>query len=181
LSVLAIVVIAWPLLRKLSATGAWYPTADTPYPPNCSRGLKAFGEALFWSEKKWKRELARTTHHYRLLKTPVAAVLERFRVQAIVRYVFGAIVVSTAVQIVLLPQMIVYFHRLSLSSLVLNIVVSVSLALLAAVALAGLLLANISTSIAAPVLKLAELINWLMVHSVDPFSKFVIASLRLPE
>jgi competence protein ComEC len=181
LSVLAIVVIAWPLLRKLSATGAWYPTADTPYPPNCSRVLKAFCEGLFWSEKAWQRELARSTHHYRLFKTPVAVVLERYRVQAIVRYVFGAIVVSAAVQIVLLPQMIFYFHRLSLSSLVLNIVVSVLLALLAAVALAGLLLANISNLFATPLLKLAELLNSLMVHSVDPFSNFDIASLRIPE
>jgi competence protein ComEC len=95
--------------------------------------------------------------------------------------VFGAIVVSAAVQMMLLPQMILYFHRLSLSSLVLNIVVSVLLAMLAAVALVGLLLANISASIAAPVLKLGEAINWVMVHSVDPFSNFQLASLRLPE
>ena len=181
LSVLAIVVIAWPLLRKLSAIGAWYPTGDTPYPPNCSRGLKAFCEALFWSEQKWARELARTTHHYRLFKVPLAEALERYRIQRVLRYVFGALVVSAAVQIVLLPQMIVYFHRLSLSSLVLNIVVSVLLTALAAMALVGLLLTQISLSVAAPVLKLAEAINWLMVHSVDPFADVGVASLRLPE
>jgi competence protein ComEC len=181
LSVLAIVVIAWPLLRKLSAIGAWYPTGDTPYPPNCSRLLKAFCEALFWSEQQWKRELARSTHYYRLFKTPLAGVLERYRVQRLLRYVFGALVVSAAVQTVLLPQMIVYFHRLSLSSLVLNIVVSVLLAVLAAVAVGGLLLAQVSVTMAAPVLKSAEAINWLMVHSVDPFARVGLASLRLPE
>ena len=181
LSVLAIVVIAWPLLRKLSAIGAWYPTGDMPYPPNCSRELKAFCETLFWSEKSWKREIARSTHHYRLFKIPLARVLERYRIQWCSRYVFGAIVVSAAVQLVLLPQMIVYFHRLSLSSLVLNIVVSVSLALLAAVALVALLVAQVSAPVAVPLLKLAEAINWLMVHSVDPFSDVGIASLRLPE
>jgi predicted membrane metal-binding protein len=58
-------------------------------------------------------------------------VLERWRLQRFLRYVFGAIVVSAAVQLVLLPQLIVYFHRLSLSSLVLNIVVSVLLTVLA--------------------------------------------------
>jgi competence protein ComEC len=179
--VLAIVVIAWPLLRKFSATGAWYPTGDTPYPPNCSRELKAFCETLFWSEKNWRRELARSTHHYRLFKVPLARVLERYRIQWCLRYVFGAIVVSAAVQIVLLPQMIVYFHRLSLSSLVLNIVVSVSLAVLATVALVALLVAQVSAPLAMPLLKLAEAINWLMVHSVDPFLNFKIASLRLPE
>src|SRR5687768_4706028 len=181
LSVLAIVVIAWPLLRKLSAIGAWYPTGETPYPPNCSRELKAFCEMLFWRERAWKREIARSTHRYRLFKFPFAAVLERYRIQWCLRYVFGAIVVSAAVQLVLLPQMILYFHRLSLSSLVLNIVVSVLLALLAVVALVALLVAQISTSLGAPVLKLAEAINWLMVHSVDPFTDAGIASLRLPE
>jgi len=181
LSVLAIVMIAWPLLRKFSGIGAWYPSGETPYPPNCSRLLKAFCETLFWSEKSWQREIARSSHHYKLFKVLLATVLERFKVQWCVRYVFGAVVVSTAVQVVLLPQMTVYFHRLSLSSLLLNIVVGVLLALLAAVALVGLLLANVGTSIATPVIKLAEAINWLMVHSVDPFSDAGIASSRLPE
>ncbi len=181
LSVLAIVVIAWPLLRKFSAIGAWYPRSETPYPPNCSRSLKAFCETLFWTEGTWKREMARSTHHYRLFKVPLAAALERYKIQWCLRYVFGAIIVSAAVQIVLLPQMIVYFHRLSLSSLLLNIVVSVLLALLAAVALVALLLAQLSAPIAMPLLKLAEAINWLMVHSVDPFADAGIASLRLPE
>ena len=181
LSVLAIVVIAWPLLRKFSSIGAWYPTGDTPYPPNCSRELKAFCETLYWSEKNWKREIERSTHHYRLFKFPLGGVLERYRIQWFLRYLFGAIVVSAAVQILLLPQMILYFHRLSLSSLVLNIVVSVLLAALAAVALIGLLVAQISEPLAVPLLKLAEAINWLMVHSVDPFADVGAASLRLPE
>lgn len=181
LSVLAIVVIAWPLLRKFSAIGAWYPTTDTPYPPACTRELKAFCETLFWSEKNWKREIARSTHRYRVFKVSIAAALERWRIQWCLRYVFGAIVVSASVQIVLLPQMIMYFHRLSLSSLVLNIVVSVLLAVLAGVALVGLLLAEVSTSLAAPVLRFAEAINWLMVHSVDPFANGGLGSLRLPE
>jgi competence protein ComEC len=35
--------------------------------------------------------------------------------------------------------------------------------------------------IAAPLLKLADLINWLMVHSIDPFLDFGWATFRLPE
>ncbi len=53
LSVLAIVVIAWPLLSSMSAIGAWYPTRSMPYPPACSRALKTFCELLFWSKSKW--------------------------------------------------------------------------------------------------------------------------------
>ena len=181
LSVLAIVVVAWPLLLKLSAIGAWYPSRSNPYPPVCSRVLKTICEILFWREQKWRQELARSTHHYRLFKTDAAIWLERYHVQPVLRYTFGAVVVSVCVQVMLLPLMIVYFHRLSLSSLVLNIVVSVLLAALVAVALLALLLANVSTALSAPLFRLADAIDWAMVHSVDPFSSFGLASLRLPE
>jgi len=175
LSVLAIVVIAWPLLSNMSAIGAWYPTRYRPYPPACSRGFKYICELLFWSEKKWTNELARSTHGYRLFKASVAVWLERYHMQAILRYLFGAVVVSASVQLMLLPLMIVYFHRISLASLVLNIVVSILLAALVVVALLALLIAQ------APLFKLADAINWLMAHSVDPFSDFGWAGFRLPE
>jgi competence protein ComEC len=181
LSVLAIVVIAWPLLSSMSAIGAWYPTRSRPYPPVCSRGFKTFCELLFWREQKWAQEVARTPNDYRLFKASGAAWLERYHVQAILRYTFGAVVVSASVQLVLLPLMIVYFHRLSLASLVLNIVVSILLAVLVAVALLALVVAQVSAAIAAPLFKLADAINWLMVHSVDPFSRFDWATFRLPE
>ena len=181
MSVLAIVVLAWPLLSSLSAIGGWYPTRTTPYPPACSRGLKTFCEVVFWSERKWAQEVARSPHGYRLFKAPLASWLERYRVQAALRYTFGAVVVSASVQLMLLPLMIVYFHRLSLASLVLNIVVSILLAALVAIALLALLIAQVSIAIAAPLFRLADAINWLMVHSVDPFSDFGWATFRLPE
>jgi len=84
-------------------------------------------------------------------------------------------VVSVSVQLMLLPLMIVYFHRISLASLVLNIIVSLLLAALVVVALLALLTAQ------APLFKLADAINWLMVHSVDPFSNSGWATFRLPE
>ena len=71
LSVLAIVVIAWPLLLNFSAIGAWHPTRSTPYPPACSRGLKSLCEVLFWSERKWRQELDRSSHSCRLFKTQI--------------------------------------------------------------------------------------------------------------
>jgi competence protein ComEC len=175
LSVLAIVAIAWPLLLKMSSIGAWHPTRSTPYPPACSPALKTFCEIIFWSERKWQQELDRSPHDYRLFKARAAVWLDRYYLQSSVRYVFGAVLVSACVQVVLLPLMIVYFHRLSLATLVLNIVVSVLLAALVAVALVALLLSQ------APLFKLADAINWLMVHSVDPFSSFDLAALRLPE
>src|SRR5215217_9051936 len=181
LSVLAIVMVAWPLLLRLSAIGSWHPTRSTPYPPACSRVLKSFCEILFWREKKWRQELARSAHGYRLFKARPAAWLERYRLQSCLRYIFGAVVVSASVQMVLLPLLIVYFHRLSFASLLLNIVVSLLLAVLVAVALLALLVAPLSTMVAAPLFKFADAVNWVMVHSVDPFSRFRWAALRLPE
>jgi competence protein ComEC len=181
LSVLAIVVVGWPLLLKLSAIGSWYPSHSTPYPPACSRVVKTVCEILFWREQKWQQELARSSSKYRLFKTDAARWFERYHVQPVLRYTFGAVVVSTSVQLMLLPLMIVYFHRLSLSSLVLNIVVSVLLAVLVTVAMLALLLANVSAVLAAPLFRLADAIDWAMIHSVDPFSSFGLASLRLPE
>jgi competence protein ComEC len=181
LSVLAIVVIAWPLLLSVSAIGTWHPTRATPYPPICSRALKSFCEILFWNERRWQQELARSPHDYRLFKVSLAAWLERHYLQHILRYIFGAIVVSASVLIVLLPLMIVYFHRLSLASLLLNIVVSVLLAALVIVAMLALLISQSSAAVSAPLLRLADAINWLMVHSVDPFSDLGLAALRLPE
>ena len=178
LSVLAIVVIAWPLLLNLAAIGSWYPSRTTPYPPVCSRALKTFCELLFWSEASWQQQLARSSHDYRLFKARPAAWLERYQVQRCLRYLFGAVLVSASVQLVLLPLMIVYFHRLSLASLLLNIVVSVLLGVLVAVALTALLIAPLSAALSAPLFKLADAITWLMVHSVDPFSGF---NFRLPE
>ncbi|HXQ69031.1 MAG TPA: DNA internalization-related competence protein ComEC/Rec2, partial [Pyrinomonadaceae bacterium] len=181
LSVLAIVVVAWPLLQACSAIGAWYPTRETPVAPACSRGLRWFCELLFWSERNWKRELARAPYRYRLFKTPLAALLERYRVQACLRYFFTAVVVSSAVQLLLLPLMIIYFHRLSPASLILNIVVGLLLAALSVVALAALLLSQLSLTLAVPFFKLANLIDWLMIHSVDPFAHYNLASIHLPE
>lgn len=181
LSVLAIVVVAWPLLQACSGIGGWYPTRETPVPPACSRGLRWFCELLFWSERKWKKEIARSPHRYRLFKTPVAALLERYRVQACLRYVFAAVLVSCAVQLFLLPLMIVYFHRISPASLVLNIIVGVLLAALTAIAFMALLLSQLSPTLAAPFIKLANTIDWLMVHSVDPFAALNVASIHLPE
>ncbi len=181
LSVLAIVVIAWPMLQTFSAIGVWRPTRESPYPPRCSRGLKWFSEILFWSEKKWKGEIARSPHHYHLFKAPLAAWLERYHLQRCFRYIFGAIVVSGGVQVVLLPLLIVYFNRLSLASLVLNISVSLLLAVLAVVALLALLVSQVSVVMSEPLFDLANWIDWLMVHSVDPFAKLGLASIRLPE
>jgi competence protein ComEC len=181
LSVLAIVAIAWPLLQTFKAIGSWRPTQGSPYPPRCSRFLRTVCEALYWSEAGWRKELDRTSHDYRLFKTPLAKWLERTHLQRPLRYIFSAMVVSIGVQIVLLPLLIIYFHRLSLSSLILNIFVSPLLAVFGMIAVVALLISQLSLTLAGPFFELANLIDRLMVHSVDPFSAIGLASIRLPD
>jgi competence protein ComEC len=180
-SVLAMVVLAWPLLEKMAEIGSWRPTRATPYPPACAPWLRTFCEILFWSERESQRELEHLSYSYRLFKSPLAATLERLHLQHLLRYAFAAIAVSGCVQLALLPFLVVYFHRLSLASLVLNIGVSLMMAGVALVAAAGLVVAQVSAAAAAPLISAANALNWLMVHSVDPFASVGMSSLRLPE
>ncbi|HEX3561157.1 MAG TPA: ComEC/Rec2 family competence protein [Pyrinomonadaceae bacterium] len=181
LSVGAIVAVVVPLLSALQAVGEWRPARATPYPPACPRWFRTLGEVLYWRERVWRRELEQATYSYRLFKTPWAARLERWRVQRLLRFAFTAVLVSTVVQLALLPLLVTYFHRLSLASPLMNIFVGALLVLLAFAALAALALSNFSVTLAAPLTRLAEATAALLIHSVDPLTRAHIASLRLPE
>ncbi len=181
LSVLAIITLGWPLVEKLREVGQWRPTRATPYPPRAPRPLRVLAEALFWSERDWRREVEMSAYAYRLFKTPLAARLERLRLQRALRYSFAALVVSLSVQLALLPLLVLYFHRLSFAAPLLNLLVGAALALLALTAAAALLLSQLSVWLAAPLFKLAEGVCWLMTHSVDPFAAWGVAGARLPE
>jgi len=181
LSVLAIVTIAIPLVRKLTAIGAWQPTRQTPYPPICAEWLRVFCESIYWSERHWRREIAKSNFGYRLFKTPYAGWLERHHLQLVLRHTMSALIVSASVQVCLLPLLILYFHRLSFSALFLNIFVSGLMALLSVIAVFGLCVAQLSHSAAEPLSSLASGVDWLMVHSVDLFAIIGHHSWRLPE
>jgi competence protein ComEC len=100
--------------------------------------------------------------------------------QRLFRFAFAAVVVSASVQIGLLPLMVIYFHRLSIASLALNIFVGVLMAALAFAALAAVVVSHLSLWLASPLIVLTEKTNWLMIHLVDPFTHFSVASIRLP-
>jgi competence protein ComEC len=180
LSVLPIALLAAPLLRRMSDVGSWRPTGETPYPPPGPRWFRVFSEALFWSERAWRAEMAASNISYRLFKTPVAAKLEQWHIQRFLRFAVMAVVVSASLQLGIAPLMVIYFHRLSFASLFLNIFVGGLMALLAFVALGGVLVSHISAWLAWPLIMLAEKVNWLMTHLVDPFSRLGMASIRLP-
>ncbi len=181
LSVLAIVALAVPLLLSLKEAGEWRPVRATPRPPRCAPCWRTLGELLFWSERRHRKELERSTHSYRLFKTLWAARLERLRVQRVLRYIFGAALVSLAVQYVLLPVQVLYFHRLSPASLVLNVFVGVLLVILSFSALVAAVLSIVSPTMAAPFVSIAEAASRLASHGVEPFNAVGLSSLRPAE
>ncbi|HVG37771.1 MAG TPA: ComEC/Rec2 family competence protein, partial [Pyrinomonadaceae bacterium] len=181
LSVFAIIAAAWPLTQKLKAVGGWRPTRAEPYPPTAPPAVLAAAQILFWSERAWRAEMKNSTYSYRLIKHPWAARLERCKLQIIARHAFVAVLVSASVQIALLPFLIVYFHRFSCASLLLNVWVGVLMAGLSLLTVVAVALATMGDSWAAPLVKLAEYSNWLLTHSVDPFVDWGIASWRVPE
>lgn len=180
-SVLAILILAWPLLQTLAAIGAWRPARAYPYPPACPGWLRRFAEALYWDERAAVRHLQSAGYEYSGFKSKTAATLQSIHAQRLARFVFAAVVVSISVQLTLLPFLIIYFHRFSPASLVLNIFVGVGIAAVAMVALVGVMTAQISLAVSEPLFLAANSLNWLMVHSVDPFTRAQVASIRVPE
>src|SRR5882724_2322280 len=180
LSVISIVTLAVPIITRMQAVGSWRPAHETPYPPSGPAWFRSLSETIFWSERSWKAEMATSNVSYRLFKTGWADKFERWHLQRPLRFSVAAVIVSATVQIGMLPLLVIYFHRLSFASLLLNIFVGVAMAGLAFVALAATLLAQFSSAVAAPLIFLSEKIEWLMVHAIDPFNRFNIASIRLP-
>jgi competence protein ComEC len=179
-SVLSIVSISVPLLARMQSIGSWRPTMNTPYPPDCTRWFRSLSETIFWSEREWRAEQVRSNVRYRLFKTPLAAKLERWHVQTPLRFSVTAIVVSASIQLGMLPLLVLYFHRLSLASIILNIFVGGLMALLGLLALMSIVVWHLNGSLGAVLISIAEKISWLMRHAVDPFARAGLASLRLP-
>jgi len=180
LSVIAIVMLAVPLMMRMQQVGAWRPTHETPYPPAAPSWFCSISEMLFWSERGWRAEMATSNIRYRLFKSRWAIKLERLHLQRPIRFAAGAVILSAAVQLGMLPLLIVYFHRISFASLLLNIFVGLAMVLLVALCLIATLTAHLSSWLAAPLIVGAERIEWLMVHAIDPVSRLGVASIRIP-
>src|SRR5205807_5876144 len=102
-AVAAIVALALPLVDRLKQIGEWQPTARTPHPPSCPPRLRAFAEMLFWNEREFRRETARSPIRYRLEKSPAARGLNRLCLQPLARAAVLLAITSTAIQLATLP------------------------------------------------------------------------------
>lgn len=178
--VLAIVGMAVPLLERLQKIGNWHPKTETPVPPNVPKWLKTLCETLYWSEKNWQKELSQNVWQCKLFKSPYAEKLERWRLQKLFRYVFEVVVVSVIVQAWLLPLATIYFHRVSLASIFLNVPVGALMAIESLLAIIGIFVAQLSEILAAPFIWATEILNWLILNITIFFISFEWSSMRFP-
>ena len=155
-SVFGIIATAVPLIEKLRAVGGWRPTRETPFPPSVPGVVRRFCEALYWSEAGWRIESGRNVWRTSLFKRPLVAggVWEQLR--PVVRFVFEAVIVSASVQLWLLPLMAVYFHRIPIAGIVLNIWTGGLVAAMGILAVPALLLGSIADVLAMPFVAAAE-------------------------
>ena len=179
-SVAAIVAAAFPLIENLREIGNWSPTAEKPFPPRVNRRLKRFCETVYWSEKKWEVEVGRQIWSAKLFKNPHLKWLESKNLQGILQYVFEGVLVSLIVQIWLLPFLVVYFHRLSIASIFLNLWVGFFIALESFTAVFAVFFGQISAVLAFPFITLTETFNALLLLLPQLIVENDLASLRIP-
>lgn len=179
-SVGAIVAMGFPLIEKLRAIGSWSPSSDEPFPPRVPEWLKRFCEMIYWREEVWKREVLRHLWTANIFKTPYLKWLASRNLQSVAGYLFEAIIVSIIVQAWLLPFLIIYFHRISVLSIFLNLWVGVIIALESFTAIFAAISANISDALAFPMIKITEFFNWLLVSVPNFFTDNSWATFRLP-
>ena len=176
-SVAAIIAFAYPLLDRLQQIGNWTPSNQMPFPPDVSDRLKSFCEMLYWKPDVWKFESKRNIWTANLFKSRSKIT---GGLQALLRYIFEGIVVSLIVQLWMLPVLVVYFHRISLPSVLLNLWVGFFIALESFAAVIGAISSHFSVLLAAPFFALAEISNWFMLLLPRVFSDSGWASFRLP-
>src|ERR1035437_3297525 len=179
-SVGAIIAAAYPLVDKLRRIGIWSPSKETPFPPNVPIWLRRFCEMIYWSESIWSLERKRQIWSANLFKSPYLNGRMGKLSQRVARYVFEGILISLIVQIWMLPLMVVYFHRMSVASVLLNLWVEFFIALESFAAVAGAVLSHISGILAVPFFGMADILNWCMLAFPRLLSTVDWASFRLP-
>lgn len=179
-SVVAIVGCAFPVIEKLRAIGSWTPSTDAPLPPAVPSFVRRFCELLYWNAEAWRIDNARQIWSANLFKSPYLARLRGPNAKSFVAYIVEGILVSFIVQIWMLPLLAIYFHRVSPTSIVLNLWVGVFLALESFSALIAVLLGGISTWFADPLISVTEALNVAMMLLPSWFSEFDFSSSRLP-
>jgi competence protein ComEC len=172
-SVGAIVLAAFPLIRRLREIGCWTPTSGSPFPPNVPERLRRFCEMLYWRKRVWDIESSRNIWSANLFKSPYLPRIGDTATQTLFAYLFEGLLVSLIVQIWLLPLLVIYFHRVTPGSLAINLWVGFFIAIESISAVVAVAASSISGALALPFVYLTEAANWLIVSvpgiAVDTF------------
>lgn len=179
-SVAAIIACAYPLITKLREIGTWTPSAVAPFPPDVSLWLKRFCETLYWKDAAWAIEQKRQIWTAKIAKAPYFKGKVRELSQKAARYIVEGLLVSFIVQLWMLPLTVVYFHRVSLASVVLNLWVGFMIAFESFAAVAAAFAGNVSELLATGFYAIADIFNWLLLAVPSLFSDNGWASFRLP-
>jgi competence protein ComEC len=163
ISVGAIVACAFPLIENLRRIGRWSPNKAAPFPARVPEWLKRFCEMLYWRDEVWKIERKRNVWSANLFKSPYFKWVEARGIKGLAAYLFEGILVSFVVQIWLLPLLVVYFNRVSFASVLLNLWVGFFMGLESFSAVIAVLFAQVNSALALPVIKLTEILNWLLL------------------
>jgi len=179
-SVAGITMCAFPLIEKIRSIGSWMPTANKPFPPKVPAWLRRLCETLYWNPAAWSVESSRQIWSARIQKSPYLARLAERSARRLIAYVFEGLLISIVLQIWLLPISIIYFHRVTPISLVMNLWVGVVLALESFCALVAVALSTISSFFAEPLFTLTEFFNALLINVPAWFTRYEFASWRMP-
>lgn len=179
-SLVGIIMVSFPLIEKLRLIGNWSPQSSSPFPPKVSKQLKTFCETLYWSERKWMKTLSENVWDCNLFKSHYSNWLEMRGLQKSLRWAFEGILVTIAAQVFILPFLIVYFHRLSLFAVIINLWASIFIVLQNLTALIALAFSKISSALALPIIKLTEIFNWLMLFLPKILTSYDLAVVRVP-
>jgi len=179
IAVLAIVVIALPLAHKLQSIGEWRPAPGTAHPPGCSRRLRALAEILYWDERAFHKEMRQSPITYGVDKSPLARTLNFLRLQWLVRNVVLLFITSMVIQFLTLPLMSAYFNRVAPVGILLNVFAGLLTGIITLAAIFALVVGAMNAAFAVPFVWLVKVSHYLLVHSIDPFSRIAGMTFRV--
>jgi ComEC/Rec2-related protein len=179
IAVLAIVVIALPLAHKLQNIGEWRPAPGAAHPPKCGRGLRSLAEILYWDERAFHKEMRQSPITYGLDKSPLARTLNFLRLQWLVRNMVLLFITSTVIQFLTLPLMSAYFNRVAPVGILLNIFAGLLTGIITLAAIFALVVGAMNAAFAVPFVWMVKVSHYLLVHSIDPFSKIAGMTFRV--
>ncbi len=162
-SVMAIVIVSFPLIATLRCIGTWTPTQSEPFPANVPRWLSRFCETLYWNEHKWQVEASRNIWKAGLFKKPITWLNPYQPLRKGTVFLLEGVLISTIVQIAMLPLTVHYFHRATPIGILLNLWTGFFIAVEAFTSLLAIAVASFSKTLAAPLAALTELVHRMMM------------------